>query len=52
MTGALQGTGGAHEISLILDFNSESLFGGVSTRNRGQRGGHYEGQTPWECAEF
>jgi type IX secretion system PorP/SprF family membrane protein len=52
MTGALQGTGGAHEVSLILDFNSESIFGGVSSGSRRQRGGHYEGQTPWECASF
>ena len=52
MSGALQGTGGAHEISLILDFNSESIFGGQSVRSGKQRGGHFEGQTPWECAEF
>jgi type IX secretion system PorP/SprF family membrane protein len=49
ITGALMGTGGAHEISLILDFNSDNIFGGSGSR---QKGGHFEGQTPWECAEF
>ncbi|MCX6267854.1 MAG: PorP/SprF family type IX secretion system membrane protein [Bacteroidetes bacterium] len=51
MAGALQGTGGAHEISLIIDFNSESVFGGLSRSGR-MKGGHFEGQTPWECATF
>ncbi len=52
MTGALQGTGGAHEVSLILDFNNASIFGGQSGRSGRQKGGHFEGQTPWECATF
>lgn len=49
MAGELMGTGGAHEISLILEFNSASLINGYASP---MRGGHWEGQTPWECAEF
>jgi type IX secretion system PorP/SprF family membrane protein len=52
MTGALAGTGGAHEISLIFDFNSASVFGGQSAGFGNRRGGHFEGQTPWECEAF
>ncbi|MFZ4522050.1 MAG: PorP/SprF family type IX secretion system membrane protein [Bacteroidales bacterium] len=52
MTGALMGTGGAHEVSLILEFNTGDIFGGISSGGRRQKGGHYEGQTPWECASF
>ena len=52
MTGALMGTGGAHEVSLILDFNSASIFGGSSAGRGPKTGGHFEGQTPWECASF
>ena len=52
MAGALMGTGGAHEISLILDFNSDNIFGGSSHRSGRQHGGHLEGSTPWECPEF
>ena len=28
VSGALQGTGGAHEISLVLEFDKLSIFGG------------------------
>lgn len=53
MTGELQGTGGAHEISLVLEFGSLSIFGGSggsSTRSMpGGRGGH---GTRMECSEF
>lgn len=52
MTGDLMGTGGAHEISLILDFKSGGLFGASSGASGRMRGGHFEGQTPWECAAF
>ena len=52
MSGALMGTGGAHEISLILDFNNASLFGG-NNMGMGRMGGrHFEAQNPWECVEF
>lgn len=53
MGGALQGTGGAHEISLILEFNSGGFLGGVgsgpsSFSGKGRRGG----SSHWECPEF
>jgi type IX secretion system PorP/SprF family membrane protein len=52
MYGDLMGTGGAHEVSLILDFDSGGIFGRSSRSSRGMAGGHFEGQTPWECATF
>ncbi|HPS63932.1 MAG TPA: PorP/SprF family type IX secretion system membrane protein [Bacteroidales bacterium] len=52
MSGALQGTGGAHEVSLILQFGNNGLISGGRSSGGRMRGGHYEGQTPWECAEF
>lgn len=52
MAGALMGTGGAHELSLILDFNSGGVFGDFTRRGTRMRGGHWEGNTPWECATF
>lgn len=52
MTGALQGTGGAHEITLILDLKSDGILSGKSRSGSRMRGGHFEGQTPWECADF
>jgi hypothetical protein len=52
LTGALQGTGGAHEISLVLEFGNISLFGGAGTSSsftpRG-RGGY---DSRLECSEF
>ncbi|MBM3404560.1 MAG: type IX secretion system membrane protein PorP/SprF [Bacteroidetes bacterium] len=55
----LQGTGGAHEVSLVLDFNSGSFFGaGGSSGGRGGRGGGYmprqRGRSfePVECPSF
>ncbi len=42
VSGALQGTGGAHEISMVLEFQSASLFGGGGGSGRypgGRRGG-------------
>jgi type IX secretion system PorP/SprF family membrane protein len=53
MTGALQGTGGAHEISLVLEFGNISLFGGAggSSARTFQRGrGGYDSRL--ECSEF
>ena len=52
LTGALQGTGGAHEISLILEFGGVSIFGGAGSSGavlpRG-RGGY---SSRLECSEF
>jgi len=54
ISGALNGTGGAHEISLVLEFDKLSLFGGGGSRssgfipgsNRVRNGG------PMECPTF
>lgn len=53
LTGALQGTGGAHEISLILEFGGLSIFGGsAGSSGIGMPGGRsgYSGRL--ECSEF
>lgn len=51
LTGALQGTGGAHEVSLVLEFGGVSLFGGSGSRGSSTRGrGGYESHL--ECSEF
>ena len=54
ISGALQGTGGAHEISLILDFDNFSLFKGS-----GNRSGYiipnnhaHGNSSPLECSDF
>jgi len=50
LTGALQGTGGAHEISLVFDFGGLSIFGGSSVRSLPRGGGAYGSHL--ECSEF
>ncbi len=52
MAGALQGTGGAHELTLILQTGNDGFISGGRTSGSRMRGGHFEGQTPWECSEF
>ena len=50
ISGALQGTGGAHEISLVLDFDNFSLFG----NSRGGYGpsNRRNGASYMECSDF
>lgn len=51
LTGALQGTGGAHEISLILGFGNLSIFGGTASGGGPPRAkGGYDSRL--ECSEF
>jgi hypothetical protein len=53
LTGALQGTGGAHEVSLILDLGDFGLFGGSrssSARSFPRGRGGYDSRL--ECSEF
>lgn len=53
---ALQGTGGAHEISLIIDLADLMLFGGSSGYSRGggfvPGGSSRGGKGEWECPAF
>ena len=55
IAGVMQGTGGAHEISLVLEFDGFALFGGGGG-NRGGRGyiptGRSKGYVPLECPSF
>jgi type IX secretion system PorP/SprF family membrane protein len=52
ISGALQGTGGAHEISLILEFDKISLFGGGGSGGYVPGGGGRRGGGPMECPTF
>lgn len=52
ISGALQGTGGAHEISLILEFDKLSLFGGGGGGYVPAGGGRRAGGGPMECPTF
>ena len=58
IAGIMQGTGGAHEISLVLEFGGVSLFGGGGGGGRGGRGGFVPGGRtrggygPLECPSF
>ncbi|NQV03273.1 MAG: PorP/SprF family type IX secretion system membrane protein [Bacteroidia bacterium] len=56
IAGVMQGTGGAHEISLVLEFDGVSLFGGSGSSGSGSRGfvptGRSRGYGPLECPSF
>lgn len=49
--GSLSGTGGAHEISLVLEFDQFSLFGGGGGGGF-VPGGSRRGASPMECPSF
>ncbi|MEI6681502.1 MAG: PorP/SprF family type IX secretion system membrane protein [Bacteroidota bacterium] len=51
VSGALQGTGGAHEISLILEFDKLQIFGGGGGGGF-MPGGGRRGGGPMECPTF
>ena len=54
ISGALQGTGGAHEISLVLEFDKLSIFGGGGGGGSvpGGAGGSRKYGGPMECPSF
>ena len=56
IAGVMQGTGGAHEISLVLEFGGFSFFGGGNGGGSGTRGfvpsGRSRGYGPLECPSF
>lgn len=56
IAGVMQGTGGAHEISLVLEFGGISLFGGNNGGGSSGRGfvptGRSRGYGPLECPSF
>jgi type IX secretion system PorP/SprF family membrane protein len=49
ISGPAQGTGGAHEISLVLDFDKLTVFGGGNGGYYGTAGKKY---SPIECSSF
>ena len=50
LTGALQGTGGAHEVSMVLDFGNLSLFGSGGSHFSPKGKGGYDSRL--ECSPF
>lgn len=53
ISGALQGTGGAHEVSVILEFDKLTLFGGGGGGGFSPGGfGRRNGGGPMECPTF
>jgi len=52
ISGALQGTGGAHEISLILELDKLSIFGGGGGGSLPGGGGGRRYGGPMECPSF
>ena len=52
ISGSLQGTGGAHEISLLIDVGNISIFGGSSGRGGTPGRGMHSQSRSLECSEF
>jgi hypothetical protein len=52
VSGALQGTGGAHEISLVLEFDKLQIFGGGGGGGGFVPGGGRRNGGPMECPTF
>ncbi|MCX6278714.1 MAG: PorP/SprF family type IX secretion system membrane protein [Bacteroidetes bacterium] len=52
LSGALMGTGGAHEVTLVIDFNTGGFLGssGGGSTSRGIKRGGYDSRL--ECSEF
>ncbi|MCK9218719.1 MAG: PorP/SprF family type IX secretion system membrane protein [Bacteroidales bacterium] len=49
ISGAMMGTGGAHEISIVLEFSNIQIFGGNSTPSRYRS---RSGNETMECSDF
>jgi type IX secretion system PorP/SprF family membrane protein len=52
MSGSLQGMGGAHEISLVLEFDKLSLFGGSGGGSYAAPGRNTRSSSALECPSF